>query len=100
MRQEIAYGLVAQLGERTVRIREVRGFDPLRVHQKGRHPQGCLPFWYPMDDRIIIESPGGAFIDQCAQLVDSKIGKADADDHPSSPLLVLCTDYVLTFLLF
>lgn len=30
------YGLVAQLGERTVRIREVRGFDPLRVH----HPTG------------------------------------------------------------
>ena len=29
---EIEYGLVAQLGERTVRIREVRGFDPLRVH--------------------------------------------------------------------
>ena len=27
------YGLVAQLGERTVRIREVRGFDPLQVHQ-------------------------------------------------------------------
>ena len=27
------YGPVAQLGERTVRIREVRGFDPLRVHQ-------------------------------------------------------------------
>ena len=27
-----AYGLVAQLGERTVRIREVRGFDPLQVH--------------------------------------------------------------------
>ena len=26
------YGLVAQLGERTVRIREVRGFDPLQVH--------------------------------------------------------------------
>ena len=26
-------GLVAQLGERTVRIREVRGFDPLQVHQ-------------------------------------------------------------------
>ena len=31
---EIQYGLVAQLGERTVRIREVRGFDPLRVHHK------------------------------------------------------------------
>ena len=30
----VQYGLVAQLGERTVRIREVRGFDPLRVHQK------------------------------------------------------------------
>ena len=30
------YGPVAQLGERTVRIREVRGFDPLRVHQKER----------------------------------------------------------------
>ena len=29
----VLYGLVAQLGERTVRIREVRGFDPLRVHQ-------------------------------------------------------------------
>ena len=28
------YGLVAQLGERTVRIREVRGFDPLQVHHK------------------------------------------------------------------
>ena len=26
-------GLVAQLGERTVRIREVRGFDPLQIHQ-------------------------------------------------------------------
>ena len=26
------FGLVAQLGERTVRIREVRGFDPLQVH--------------------------------------------------------------------
>ena len=37
MRQEIAYGLVAQLGERTVRIREVRGFDPLRVHQNKSH---------------------------------------------------------------
>ena len=28
------YGLVAQLGERTVRIREVRGFDPLQVHHE------------------------------------------------------------------
>lgn len=31
--REIEFGPVAQLGERTVRIREVRGFDPLRVHQ-------------------------------------------------------------------
>ena len=31
-----AYGSVAQLGERTVRIREVRGFDPLQIHQKNR----------------------------------------------------------------
>ena len=30
----IRYGSVAQLGERTVRIREVRGFDPLQIHQK------------------------------------------------------------------
>ena len=29
-----AYGSVAQLGERTVRIREVRGFDPLQIHQR------------------------------------------------------------------
>ena len=36
------YGLVAQLGERTVRIREVRGFDPLQVHQNERHPPGCF----------------------------------------------------------
>ena len=28
----LSFGPVAQLGERTVRIREVRGFDPLRVH--------------------------------------------------------------------
>ena len=28
------YGLVAQLGERTVHIREVRGFDPLQVHHR------------------------------------------------------------------
>ena len=28
------FGPVAQLGERTVRIREVRGFDPLRVHHQ------------------------------------------------------------------
>ncbi len=54
---------------------------------------------YPMDDRIIIESPGGAFIDQCAHLVDSFIDKADANDHPSRPALILCTDYVLTSLL-
>ena len=34
------YGLVAQLGERTVRIREVRGFDPLRVHHLGAVSKG------------------------------------------------------------
>ena len=32
-----AIGPVAQLGERTVRIREVRGFDPLQVHQRENH---------------------------------------------------------------
>ncbi len=29
------FGAIAQLGERTERIREVRGFDPLRVHHVG-----------------------------------------------------------------
>ena len=33
----VAFGPVAQLGERTVRIREVRGFDPLQVHQIENH---------------------------------------------------------------
>ena len=32
MLKKFKFGLVAQLGERTVRIREVRGFDPLQVH--------------------------------------------------------------------
>ena len=36
------YGLVAQLGERTVRIREVRGFDPLRVHQNKKQANGLF----------------------------------------------------------
>ena len=36
------YGLVAQLGERTVRIREVRGFDPLQVHQNKKAPDRVL----------------------------------------------------------
>ena len=40
----IAYGLVAQLGERTVRIREVRGFDPLQVHQTKAPLHGVLLF--------------------------------------------------------
>ena len=30
------FGPVAQLGERTVRIREVRGFDPLQVHHNAQ----------------------------------------------------------------
>lgn len=39
------FGPVAQLGERTVRIREVRGFDPLRVHQIGNHrSENCGDF--------------------------------------------------------
>ena len=41
----ILSGPVAQLGERTVRIREVRGFDPLRVHQIGNHrSENCGDF--------------------------------------------------------
>ena len=43
--QKCIFGPVAQLGERTVRIREVRGFDPLRVHQIGNHrSENCGDF--------------------------------------------------------
>ena len=62
----IAYGLVAQLGERTVRIREVRGFDPLRVHQNKKSPSGGF-FVLFEGDRIIIAHAGGMCMNQRAR---------------------------------
>ena len=39
------YGGVAQLGERTVRIRKVVGSIPIRSTKKGKAPQrGAFPF--------------------------------------------------------
>ena len=51
--------------ERTVRIREVRGFDPLQVHQKEDHPIGVV-FLLLEGDRISIAHAGGVCIHQSA----------------------------------
>ena len=53
-REKCRFGPVAQLGERTVRIREVRGFDPLQVHHMdiGRTPiisKAALLYWCGSD---------------------------------------------------
>ena len=62
----IEYGLVAQLGERTVRIREVRGFDPLRVHQNKKSPFGGF-FVLLEGDRIMIAHASGMCMNQRAR---------------------------------
>ncbi len=62
----ISYGGVAQLGERTVRIRKVKGSNPSVSTKKEDTRKGCLPFWFSMDDRIIIAHAGGMCMNQCA----------------------------------
>ena len=40
----LQYGLVAQLGERTVRIRKVEGSIPFESTKKKHHPMGGVSF--------------------------------------------------------
>ena len=45
----VIFGPVAQLGERTVRIRKVVGSNPFRSTKKKSTAKRCSSFWYPWD---------------------------------------------------
>ena len=45
----VIFGPVAQLGERTVRIRKVVGSNPFRSTKKKSTALQCSSFWYPWD---------------------------------------------------
>ena len=86
------YGLVAQLGERTVRIREVRGFDPLRVHQNKKQANGLFFCFAQRGSnphrtrRGRVHRPvrtSGRFL--YFFFPSPRKGKRNADGHPSSP---------------
>ncbi len=53
---QCTFGPVAQLGERTVRIREVRGFDPLRVHHEVRRNSDriAVGFFYTLTAAVLL----------------------------------------------
>ena len=53
---QCTFGPVAQLGERTVRIREVRGFDPLRVHHEVRRnfDRITVGFFYTLTAAVLL----------------------------------------------